>query len=115
MKKPSLVVIFFTVFIDLIGFGIVMPLLPSYIRELGATGLEVGALVASYSLMQFLFAPVWGAWSDRVGRRPVLLVSLAGSTVSYAMFALASGMHGRRPTRSDQDPHTGANRNCISE
>ena len=95
MKKPSLVIIFFTVFIDLIGFGIVMPLLPSYIREFGASGLEVGLLVASYSLMQFLFAPLWGAWSDRVGRRPVLLVSLAGSTISYAMFALASGMHGR--------------------
>ena len=95
MKKPSLVVIFFTVFIDLIGFGIVLPLLPTYSNKFGASGFEVGLLMASYSLMQFLFAPLWGALSDRVGRRPVLLVSLAGSTISYGVFAIASGMEGR--------------------
>src|SRR5262245_40695129 len=95
MKKPSLAIIFFTVFIDLIGFGIVLPLLPTYSNKFGATGFEVGLLMASYSLMQFLFAPLWGAWSDKVGRRPVLLVSLAGSTISYGVFAIASGMEGR--------------------
>jgi len=94
MKKPSQAIIFFTVFIDLIGFGIVLPLLPVYGSKFGASGLMVGVLMASYSLMQFLFAPLWGAWSDRVGRRPVLLVSLAGNAVSYALFAIGSGMEG---------------------
>ena len=95
MRKPSLVIIFFTVFIDLIGFGIVLPLLPAYSSKFGASGFEVGLLMASYSLMQFIFAPLWGAWSDRVGRRPVLLVSLAGGGISYALFAIGSGMEGR--------------------
>ena len=95
MRKPSLVIIFFTVFIDLIGFGIVLPLLPTYGSKFGASGFEVGLLMASYSLMQFIFAPMWGALSDRIGRRPVLLVSLAGGGLSYALFAVASGMEGR--------------------
>ena len=92
MKKPSLLIIFLTVFIDLIGFGIVLPLLPIYSRDFGASGLMIGALVASYSFMQFFFAPWWGKLSDRIGRRPVLLVSLGGSAISYAIFALGSGL-----------------------
>jgi|SRR6185503_12733075 len=95
MKKASHAIIFFTVFIDLIGFGIVLPLLPVYGHKFHATGFEVGVLMASYSLMQFLFAPLWGAWSDRVGRRPVLLLSMAGNAVSYGLFAIGSGMEGR--------------------
>lgn len=90
-KRPSLLIIFLTVFIDLVGFGIVMPLLPIYSRQFDAGGLLIGAIMASFSIMQFLFAPVWGRWSDRIGRRPVLLVSLMGSTLSYAIFAIASG------------------------
>ncbi len=90
MRKPSLLAIFLTVFIDLIGFGIVMPLLPLYGQQFGANGIELGIIFASYSAMQFLFSPVWGKLSDRIGRRPVLLISLAGSTVAYAGFALAS-------------------------
>lgn len=90
-KRPSLLIIFLTVFIDLVGFGIVMPLLPIYSRQFDAGGLLIGAIMASFSIMQFLFAPVWGRWSDRIGRRPVLLVSLLGSTISYAIFAVASG------------------------
>jgi MFS transporter, DHA1 family, tetracycline resistance protein len=90
-KRPSLLIIFLTVFIDLVGFGIVMPLLPIYSRQFDAGGLLIGAIMASFSIMQFLFAPIWGRWSDRIGRRPVLLVSLLGSTISYAMFAVASG------------------------
>ena len=95
MKRPTLLVIFLTVFIDLIGFGLVLPLLPNYSKNLGASGLEVGLIMAAYSLMQFLFAPMWGALSDRVGRRPVLLVSLAGAAVSYGIFAVGSAMTGR--------------------
>src|SRR5437763_270569 len=95
MRKPSLLVVFLTVFIDLIGFGIVLPLLPIYTRNFGASGFMIGAIMASYSAMQFLFAPAWGRLSDRIGRRPVLLVSTAGAAASYALFALGSGLSGQ--------------------
>jgi len=82
-------VVFLTVFLDLVGFGIVIPLLPLYAERFGAGPVAVTWLVAVYSLMQFLFAPWWGALSDRVGRRPVLLVGLFGSAASYLLFGLA--------------------------
>jgi DHA1 family tetracycline resistance protein-like MFS transporter len=94
MRKPSVLIIFLTVFIDLIGFGIVLPLLPLYSRDLGANGFIIGIVQASYSAMQFLFAPGWGRLSDRIGRRPVLLVSTAGAAVSYVVLALGCGMGG---------------------
>jgi len=90
VRKPSLLVIFLTVFIDLIGFGIVLPLLPRYSERFGAQGWTIGAIIASFSVMQLLLAPWWGRLSDRIGRRPVLLVSNAGSATAYAMFALAA-------------------------
>ncbi|MBI4663165.1 MAG: MFS transporter [Verrucomicrobia bacterium] len=94
MKKPSLLIIFLSVFIDLIGFGIVLPLLPLYSKQFGAGGAIIGVIIASFSLMQFLFAPAWGRLSDRIGRRPVILISNAGSTISYALFAVASTLTG---------------------
>ena len=95
MRKPSLLVIFLTVFVDLMGFGMVFPLLPKYVKDFGAPGWMLGLIVASYSLMQFLFAPAWGRLSDRVGRRPILLTSTAGFVASYALFAIGSGLsHG---------------------
>src|ERR1051325_3884188 len=93
-RKPSLLVVFLTVFIDLIGFGIVLPLLPLYGENYGAAGWQIGLLMAAYSLMQFLFAPWWGRLSDRIGRRPVLLVSTAGAVASYALFAFATRFQG---------------------
>src|SRR4029077_18167028 len=93
-KKPSVFIIFLTVFIDLIGFGIVLPLLPIYSKTFGARGWQIGLLMASYSAMQFLFAPIWGRLSDRIGRRPVLLVSTAGAAISYAIFAVGCGQTG---------------------
>ncbi len=95
MRKPSVLVVFLTVFIDLIGFGLVLPLLPIYSQEFGASGFMIGAIMASFSAMQFIFAPAWGRLSDRIGRRPVLLVSTAGAAVSYAIFAIGSGFAGR--------------------
>src|SRR5260221_14137179 len=96
MRKASLGVIFLTVFLDLIGFGIVIPLLPRYAETFLAgdpqKGLKIGLLLASFSLMQFLFNPVWGRLSDRVGRRPVLLCSLAGFVISYAMLGWAQSL-----------------------
>jgi len=95
--RSPLLVAFVTVAIDLLGFGIVLPLLPRYgerflppdAGEL-ARGATLGLLMASFSLMQFLFAPVWGMLSDRIGRRPVLMVGLAGSTLSYVLFGVAT-------------------------
>jgi MFS family permease len=91
-RKPSVFVVFLTVFIDFIGFGIVMTMLPMYSRKFGASGLEIGLIFASYSAMQFIFSPIWGRLSDRIGRRPVLLLSTAGACVSYVIFALAFGL-----------------------
>jgi DHA1 family tetracycline resistance protein-like MFS transporter len=96
MRKPSVLIIFLTVFIDLIGFGIVIPLLPIYAKHFAASGWEIGALMSTFSLMQFVFAPVLGRLSDRIGRRPVILLSTAGACISYAIFAYGSGMQDRR-------------------
>lgn len=94
--KAPLLVVFLTVFIDLLGFGIVLPLLPIYAEDFAAgmdraqVGWTIGLLMASFSAMQFFFAPVWGRLSDRVGRRPLLLLGLAGSVVCYTLFGLAT-------------------------
>jgi MFS transporter, DHA1 family, tetracycline resistance protein len=93
-RKPSRLVVFLSVFIDLIGFGIVLPLLPGYAEDFGARSVTIGVLIASFSLMQFLFAPAWGRWSDHIGRRPVMLIGNLGAAGSYVLFAYASGLHG---------------------
>jgi len=90
-RKPSLLVVFLTVFIDLIGFGIVVPLVPIFSRHYGAGGFVIGAIIASFSAMQFVFSPIWGRLSDRHGRRPILLISTAGAALSYVLFAVGSG------------------------
>ena len=90
MQKAPLLVIFLTVFIDLLGFGIVLPLLPRYAVQFQATDVTIGLLMSSFSAMQFVFAPIWGRLSDRVGRRPILMLGLAGSVVFYAMFGYAT-------------------------
>jgi MFS family permease len=91
-RRPSVLIIFLTVFIDLIGFGIVVPLVPVFSRHYGASGFVIGAIIASFSAMQFVFAPVWGKLSDRHGRRPILLISTAGAALSYVVFAIGSGI-----------------------
>jgi multidrug resistance protein len=90
MRKPSVLTIFLTVFIDLIGFGIVVPLVPVYSRHFGAEGMVIGVIIASFSAMQFIFSPIWGRLSDRYGRRPILLISTAGAAGSYVLFALSA-------------------------
>ncbi len=91
MKKPSLLIVWLTVFIDLIGFGIVVPLVPLFSKQFGAHGFLIGVIIASFSAMQFVFSPIWGGLSDRIGRRPVLLGSTLGAALSYALFAIACG------------------------
>jgi multidrug resistance protein len=90
VKAPPLIIVFVTVFIDLLGFGIIIPLLPFYAETFGATGFTIGLLATSFSLMQFIFAPIWGRLSDRIGRRPIILLGLLGSCLSYLAFGLAS-------------------------
>jgi MFS family permease len=90
--RGSLFVVFLTVFIDLLGFGLVLPLLPVYADQfvIDPHGWQLGMLMASFSLMQFLVAPLWGSLSDRIGRRPVLMIGLFGSFVFYLVFAYAT-------------------------
>lgn len=100
-KKAALGIIFLTVFIDLLGFGIVMPLIARYAKGFLADHSEsdqkmlLGLLMACFSAMQFVFAPIWGRISDRIGRRPVLLVGLLSSTLFYAMFGYATSLGGK--------------------
>ncbi|MDG2470689.1 MAG: MFS transporter [Pirellulaceae bacterium] len=91
-SRGSLLVIFLTVFIDLLGFGMVLPLLPAYAEFFvtDAVGLKLGILMAIFSIMQFFFAPIWGSLSDRIGRRPVLMIGLLGSVIFYSLFGIAT-------------------------
>lgn len=91
-SKSALFIIFVTVFIDLLGFGIVLPLMARYAKSFDASKPMLALLMASFSAMQFLFAPAWGRLSDRIGRRPVLLLGLFGSTAFYAMFGFITSM-----------------------
>src|SRR5438034_4176049 len=100
-NRSAVLIVFLVVFIDLLGFGIVLPLLPLYAKDMlvpllpGAEnklmrGAALGVLMSVFSLMQFIFAPVWGRVSDRHGRRPILLLGLTGSVVFYTLFGIAS-------------------------
>lgn len=91
LKSPRspLAVIFLTVFIDLVGFGIVIPILPIYAERFGASPLTIGLLLGIYSLMQCLCAPLLGKLSDRIGRRPVLLVSIIGTSIGFLLMGFA--------------------------
>ena len=88
MTRP-LVIIFLTIFVNLVGFGIIIPLLPFYAETFGASPLVIGLLFAVFSLCQLAAAPALGDISDRYGRRPVLVFSLAGTVVSFVMLAMA--------------------------
>lgn len=94
IKDRRLVIIFLTVFIDLVGFGIIIPMNPYLAERFGATPLEIGLLMSVYSLMQFIFSPLWGQLSDRIGRRPVILWSLFGAACAHMGFAFAETFWG---------------------
>ncbi|MBC8132712.1 MAG: MFS transporter [Deltaproteobacteria bacterium] len=89
MRKASLGTIFLTVFLDLLGFGLVIPFLPGFARQLGASDLVAALTGAVYSLMQFLLVPIWGRLSDRIGRRPVLLASIAATAAGMVFLGFA--------------------------
>jgi multidrug resistance protein len=92
LKKRALGVAFFTLFLDLLGFGIIIPVQPFYAEGFGASPTTVTWIGAAYSLMQFLFAPLWGALSDRIGRRPVVLMSVAFGAAGFLVFGLATSL-----------------------
>ena len=90
--RRVLPVIFLTVLLDLLGFGLVIPITPFYAQEFHMPPWQITLLAATYSIMQYLFMPVWGRLSDRIGRRPVILMSVAVSCVGYLLFGLASSV-----------------------
>lgn len=94
MKDKRLLIIFLTVFIDLVGFGIIIPLNPYLAKSFGANPFQVGLLMSVYSLMQFLFSPIWGQLSDKYGRRPIILWSLVGAALAHTGFAFATTLNG---------------------
>jgi DHA1 family tetracycline resistance protein-like MFS transporter len=87
--RPATLIVLLTVFVDIVGFGMLLPILPGHAASLGLNPTLIGVVVGSYSAIQLLLAPFWGRVSDRFGRRPVLMLGLAGSAASYAMFAIA--------------------------
>ena len=90
-RKASLSIIFVTVFIDLLGFGLLIPILPTFAsKALSISDFEIGVIVASYSFMQFIFNPIIGSYSDKIGRRPIILVTLLITACSYLMFSFAT-------------------------
>ena len=92
MRDRRILILFFTLFVVMVGFGVIIPVLPFYVLHFGATSLHLGLLMATFSLMQFICAPYWGTLSDRVGRRPVLLIGLAGYALSFVIMALANDL-----------------------
>ena len=91
-NRRGLAVVFLVVFVDLAGFGIVIPILPFFARSFGASELVIGLLAATYSLMQFGFAPLLGSLSDRYGRRLVMVLSLGGAVLAWTVFGFATGL-----------------------
>lgn len=91
-RKPSLGVLFSVIVVDLIGFGIVVPILPFWAERFGADGSTLGLLLASHALMQLIGAPLWGRLSDRIGRRPVMLITIAGTGLALLMLGFATSL-----------------------
>src|SRR5581483_11041121 len=87
IDRSARTILFLTVFVDLLGFGIVIPFLPMFAARLGVSAFGIGWILAIYSLAQLLFAPVLGRVSDRVGRRPIIMIGLLGSSASYLISA----------------------------
>lgn len=92
MLRSPLLLMAFTIFIDITGFGLVIPLLPFWAEHLGASPIGVGLILTMYALAQFLFTPLIGTLSDRYGRKPVLIISLSIEVISFALSALANSL-----------------------
>jgi DHA1 family multidrug resistance protein-like MFS transporter len=89
-KRRNLYILTFTLFVVMLGYGVIIPILPFYIENMGAGGTELGLLTASYAVMRLIFGPIWGGLSDRVGRKPILLIGITGYVITMVWFGLAT-------------------------
>src|SRR5512145_1870767 len=89
-NRKNIYTLAFSLVVVMLGFGLVIPIMPFYIEHMGAGGTELGLLVASYAVMRLIFGPIWGSLSDRIGRKPVLLIGMLGYTVTMFWFGLAT-------------------------
>ncbi|MFC1960964.1 MFS transporter [Chloroflexota bacterium] len=91
-NRRNIMILFFTLVVVMMGFGMAIPVLPFYIEEFGASGSSMGLLMAIYALMQFIFAPLWGDLSDRYGRKPILVMGILGNAIAQVLFGMATSM-----------------------
>lgn len=91
-NRKAIAILFVSIFLVMVGNGVIIPLLPFIVLRFNGTSTSLGFLIATYPLMQFLFAPLWGRLSDRIGRRPVLLIGLSGYGMTYILFGLSSSL-----------------------
>jgi len=89
-NRCNILILFFTLAVVMLGFGIVIPILPFYVEKFGASGSSLGLLMATFAVMQFIFAPMWGGISDRYGRKPVLIIGVMGNALSHLLFGLST-------------------------
>jgi DHA1 family multidrug resistance protein-like MFS transporter len=89
-NRKNLLILAFTLAVIMLGFGMVIPIMPFYVERMGASGTELGLLVASYGLMRLIFAPIWGSLSDRVGRKPILMLGVLGNGLALLLFGLST-------------------------
>lgn len=89
-RKKSILILSFTLLVVMLGFGIVIPIMPFYMEELGAGGTELGLLVAVYAIARLIFGPLWGRLSDRIGRKPILMIGIFGYGITMILFGLAT-------------------------
>jgi len=89
-KRRDIIILFFTLVVVMLGFGIVIPILPFYIDSFGASGSALGLLMSSFAAMQFIFAPLWGSLSDQYGRRPILIIGVLGNGLAHLLFGLST-------------------------
>ena len=90
VNRRNLTILFFTLVVIMLGFGMIIPILPFYIDSFGASGKALGMLMAIFATMQFIFAPIWGNLSDRHGRKPILMIGVFGNAISQLFFGLSS-------------------------
>ncbi|MCM3112725.1 MFS transporter [Lederbergia lenta] len=90
--KRALPILFAVMFFVMVGFGIIIPVLPFYAENIGASPTQLGMLMAVYSLMQLLFAPMWGRISDRIGRKPVIMIGISGLALSFFLMGISSSL-----------------------
>lgn len=89
-NRRNLLILFFTMIVVMLGFGMIIPILPFYVKSFGASGSALGALMATYGILQFIFAPLWGGLSDRIGRKPVLMIGVLGNAIAQLLFGFST-------------------------